>query len=122
MKKEKLMPEKLYDTDTLTQTHEADAVFIKFMVSLFVRHMPETNACLELAYKEKDWEHVFFFAHKLKASIDLFNLEQLKDPIRSIEQKAKSQQHTDTIAGDVVLVSNYLHRCVAAMKNEFNLS
>ena len=45
--------EKLYDTEILLQTHHADEEFIKYMVSLFIKHVPETNANLEKACSEK---------------------------------------------------------------------
>ena len=36
-------PEKLYDTKTLIQTHQADKEFVKHMISLFLEHIQETK-------------------------------------------------------------------------------
>src|SRR5205809_6676236 len=111
------MPEqgKLYDTEILLQTHHADEEFIKYMVSLFIKHVPETNTNLEKACSEKDWGNVHFFAHKLKASIDLFNLIPLKDLVRKVEHRAKNLTDTDTIAKDVSFISDYISKCVVMM-------
>jgi len=116
------MPEegKLYDTKTLIQIHQADTEFVKYMISLFIKNIPEVNAHLEKACDEENWKKVYFYAHKLKASIDLFNLEELKNPIRIIEQKAKNQTETDSISKDVNFISNYIKKCIAAMKKEFD--
>ena len=117
------MPEQssLYNTDILVQTHHADDDFIKYMVTLFVKHVPETNANLEKACAEKDWENVYFFAHKMKASIDLFNLTPLKELVRKVEQHAHKLIETEAIADEVKVISDYLQRCVAAMKEEYQL-
>ena len=116
------MPEegKLYDTKTLIQIHRADTEFVKYIISLFIKNIPEVNANLEGACDEKNWKKVYFYAHKLKASIDLFDLEKLKKPIRIIEQKAKNQTETDTISKDVNFISNHIKKCIAAMKKEFD--
>jgi len=117
------MPEtaKLFDTITLIETHHADKDFIKHMMYLLIKNIPETNANLEKACKEKNWERVHFHAHKMKASIDLFNLNALKDLIRQVEFKAKNNSETDTIEADVNFVSNYIKDCVADMKREYKL-
>ncbi len=113
--------EKLYDTTILIQTHQADMEFVKHMVTVFLEHMPESNANLIKASNENDWGKVYFYAHKMKASIDLFNLIQLKDLIRVVEKKAKSITDTDTIAADVNFISNYIQNCMTEMKEDFGL-
>jgi HPt (histidine-containing phosphotransfer) domain-containing protein len=111
--------EKLYDTKTLIQTHQADPEFVKHMISLFIKNIPEVNANLENACNENNWPKVYFYAHKLKASIDLFNLEKLKGLIRKVEQKAKSQTETDTLSKEINFISGYIKNCIAVMKKEF---
>lgn len=113
--------EKLYDTSTLVRAHDASPDFIKYMASLFVQYLPETSADLEKACKESNWEKVYFFAHKMKASIDLFNLEPLKELIRKVEQRALKFTQTELIVRDVNFISNYIQQCIASMKKEFNL-
>lgn len=123
MKNEKLMPEpvKLYDTEALIKTDEHNPEFIKYMVSLFVKHLPETSTNLEKACHESNWENVYFFAHKMKASIDLFNLHPLKELIRKVEQSALKLTQTDSIEEDVNFITNYIKQCIALMEQEFNL-
>ena len=113
--------EKLYDISNLTATYHANPEFIKYIASLFVQHLPETSVNLEEACKESNWEKVYFFAHKMKASIDLFNLEPLKDIIRSVEQRALKFTQTDLISRDVSFIKTYIHKCVTAMKKEFEM-
>ncbi len=112
---------KLYDTSALIRTYEANPEFIKYMASLFIEHLPQTSANLEKACKESNWESVYFFAHKMKANIDLFNLEPLKGLIRKVEQSALKFTQTESIPGDVNFITNYIQQCVVLMKKEFNL-
>lgn len=114
-------PEKLYNTEAIIQTHHADSEFIKDMISLFLEHIPKTTAELEKANNENNWKKVYFYAHKIKPSIDLFNLNPLKNFIRQLEQKAENELETDTINDDVRFVSDYINKCIAEMKADFNL-
>ena len=91
------------------------------MISLFLEHIPKTNVELEKASNENNLEKIYFYAHKMKASIDLFNLNPLKDFIRKLELKAKNKTETDTIKDDVSFISDYINKCIVAMKAEFNL-
>jgi HPt (histidine-containing phosphotransfer) domain-containing protein len=118
-----MMPEpgKFYDTKTLIETHHADTEFVKYMVSLFIQHIPQTNADLEKACAAEDWKKVYFYAHKMKASIDLFNLNELKNLIRKIEQNAKNDVDTKAIPEEVSFVSTYIKNCLKEMKKDFGL-
>ena len=112
-------PGKLYDTKSLTQTHKADSEFIHYMIDLFLETIPKTITKLKKASHEEDWNAVYFYAHKLKTSIDLFNLVPLKQLIRELEIKAKNETETATIAEDVNLISDYIKKSMAAMKHDF---
>ena len=57
--------------------------------------------------------------HKLKTSIDLFNLVPLKHLIREVEMRAKNETETATIAEDVNFISDYIKKSMAAMKHDF---
>jgi hypothetical protein len=46
----------------------------------------------------------------MKASIDLFNIKQLKELIRKVEQKSKNVTDTKTIPEDVSFISTYISK------------
>ena len=112
-------PEKLYDTIALTQTHQADGEFVHYMIDLFLESIPKTVGKLKKAGKEEDWKTVYFYAHKLKTSIDLFNLEPLKNLIRDVEMRSKNETEITTIVKDVDFISDYIKNCMTAMKKDF---
>jgi len=117
-------PEALYNIDALLQAHDKDFEFEKHIIFLFLKNIPETGLKLENACKEGDWKMVAFYAHKLKASIDLFNLNPLKTIIRNIEIKAKIpvlEADKDCINEHINFISAYIEKCTCAMKKDYSL-
>ncbi len=112
---------KLYDLNALSHNHEADTEFIEHMVSLFLATIPETKNLLIEAADTEDWSQVYFFSHKLKASIDIFNLDALKLIIRNIESRSKkvTVSNKEQLKQDVHFVAEYLEKCLIQMKVEF---
>ena len=117
-----LKTEKLYNTETLIETHRADKEFIKYMIELFIKNIPETNDSLQRASEEQNWEKVYFSAHKMKASIDLFSIESLTDVIRKLEKQGKAASDSTTLWQDVNYVADIINACVAQLKNDFALA
>ena len=112
--------QKLYDSKTLSETHQGDTVFITRIVQLFIHHMPLMAAELKKAYASRDWQNVYFYAHKMKASIDLFSITELASTIRSIEQQGKAATDTETLSHDIDHVSNIIDQCSGQLKLEFH--
>ena len=88
---------KLYNTEAILKTHYGDEEFVKSMAELFIEHLPEMSAELQKASTRKDWESLYFYAHKMKATIDLFSIELLTDIIRKLEKQGKSATDSKTL-------------------------
>ena len=110
-----------YDTKNLLDTHQGDAEFIKHIAGLFVQHMPVMLAELKKAFSNKDWQNMYFYAHKMKASIDLFAITGLTETIRAIEQQAKSGVPADNLPEQVGDVERIITECVGQMRDEFEI-
>ena len=113
---------KLYNTEAILKTHYGDEEFVKTMAELFIEHLPEMSAELQKATAKKDWESLYFYAHKMKASIDLFSIESLTDIIRKLEKQGKAATDSKTLKQDVNYVSDVINACVAQLKNDFALA
>jgi HPt (histidine-containing phosphotransfer) domain-containing protein len=112
---------KLYDLDALLRNHKDDDQFVYHMISLFLSIIPQTKDLFIEAADTENWNDVHFYAHKLKASIDIFDLGALKQVIRSIETRSKKIASSDKVQlqQDVKFVADYLEKCVSEMKAEF---
>jgi HPt (histidine-containing phosphotransfer) domain-containing protein len=113
--------QKLYDTKNLLDTHQGDTLFIKHIAGLFIKHMPVMNAELKQALAKKDWHNLYFYAHKMKASIDLFGIKELTTTIRSIEQQGKTGAPAGNLNQEVQDVERVITGCVEQLKNEFEV-
>lgn len=113
---------KLYNTEAILKTHYGDQDFVKSMAELFIEHLPEMSTELQKASAKKDWNNLYFYAHKMKASIDLFSVESLTDVIRKLEKQAKAATDSNTLKQDVNYVADIINACVAQIKNDFALA
>lgn len=113
---------KLYNTEAILKTHYGDQEFVKSMAELFIEHLPEMSTELQKASAKKDWNNLYFYAHKMKASIDLFSIESLTDVIRKLEKQAKAAADSNTLKQDVNYVADIINACVAQIKNDFALA
>ena len=113
--------QKLYDTKNLLDTHQGDEEFIKHIAGLFVQHMPVMLAELNKAFSSKDWQNMYFYSHKMKASIDLFAISELTETIRAVEQQAKAGVPCDNLGELVGDVDRIIAECVEQMRGEFEI-
>jgi HPt (histidine-containing phosphotransfer) domain-containing protein len=81
----------------LESVSQGNTAFIIDMLNIFITRTPETFEILRKAIQEEDWQSVGFYAHKLKATYAYVGLEELKNTIIEIEQKAKKITDTHTI-------------------------
>ena len=114
--------EKLYDTETILKTHGNDKEFVKYIAGLFVEHLPEMAAELKKASVQRDLYHVYFYAHKMKATIDLFSIESLKVLIRKLEAEGKATDYSPSINTDVECVVKTIHECIVQLKEDFAIA
>jgi HPt (histidine-containing phosphotransfer) domain-containing protein len=110
---------KLYDTKNLMDTHQGDRQFMRHIAGLFIQHMPQMTSELKKAYLNKDWPNLYFYSHKMKASIDLFGIKDLNETIRDIEQQGKTGLPSDKLDGEVQSVEHIITQCVDQLQNEF---
>ena len=114
--------EKLYNTETILRSHGGDAEFVKYIASLFIEELPKMSTELEKASAKKDWANLYFYAHKMKATIDLFSIESLKDLIRKLEHEGKTANDSQTLKKDVACVVKTIDNCIMQLKKEFAIA
>ena len=113
---------RLYDTKNLLDTHQGDTQFIKHIAGLFVQHMPVMTQELKKALANKDWQSLYFYAHKMKPSIDLFGIRELSVTIRTVEQQGKTGMPADNLTNEVKDVERVITECVGQLQDEFKIA
>ena len=87
--------ERLYDLKKLYGLEQADGNFINDIITVFLNNIPVESKELVKSCTEKNWEKVYFISHKLKANIELLNIESIKGEIRAVERYAKIRTHLE---------------------------
>src|SRR4051812_40630002 len=111
---------RLYNLEKLYGIESKDDNFIKEVVTLFINTIPLISDELVRTAKEKKWEEVYFLAHKMKATIDLLNIEILQKEIRVVEESAKSKIHLERISDNANFIDSIIKECVQEIKEDFD--
>lgn len=105
-----------FDIKYLETVSQGNTAFIIDMLNIFITKTPETFEILKKAIQEEDWQSVGFYAHKLKATYAYVGLEELKNTIVEIEQKAKNISDTHTISELFDFLENMTKPEITAIK------
>ena len=89
--------EKLYNLNQLKEIAAGSDEFVEKMVNMFLEMTPELLNRIGSGLQLQDWDKVKAAAHKMKPSLDMMGIDSLHTVVRSIEEKAKSQQDLEAI-------------------------
>jgi HPt (histidine-containing phosphotransfer) domain-containing protein len=112
---------RLYDLETLYEMAGNDKKFINDIISIFLTNVTTNANDLVDAYNHKQWDKVYFIAHKMKSNIDLLSIESLKNDIRIVETSAKNGTDAEQLSTRVSFIHEIIHRSAKQMKEEFHL-
>lgn len=85
----------LYDLTTLRQMASGNEQFVMTMVNTFLNETPRSIKEITAALEKQDWETLRAAAHKIKPSMEIMGILELKEDIKIIESNAKHLQHLD---------------------------
>jgi signal transduction histidine kinase/CheY-like chemotaxis protein len=74
------------------------------LIAIFLRQIPDAINKLEVHIPEKKWKEVHAVAHKIKSSISVFELSELRKLITNIEEYARDGIMLETVP---ILFSNF---------------
>lgn len=79
-----------HNLDSLSQMLDNDSAALERMIAVFCESTPEIVEVLNENFREEDMEQLSRTAHKLKSSIDLFQIKELSTLVRQLEDIAHS--------------------------------
>ncbi len=68
------------------------------LIEIFLKQVPEAIQKLNKSISAQDWKETHAVAHKIKSSVAIFELNELKKLIINIEEYARDREHLDKIA------------------------
>lgn len=113
--------EKHYKLFRIRELADGDEDFVLAIASAFLEEVPEDAARLKKAVAENDFYTTYQAAHKMKPTIDMFELGVLSDLIEVQDWgKFENQDHQD-VSSQLQLVLTAIENATEEIKNDFNL-
>lgn len=89
------------------------------LVKIFLENGPQILSLIQNSLVSKDYQTLTFQAHKLKTSIDHFNIKNLTSEIRLIEDYARNQTHLELLPSLIQKLEQELQVTMHELKIDF---
>ncbi len=81
-----------YNLDKVKDLADGDEEFVQSVVGVFVEETPDDLNDLKNAVNDKIFDRIYQCAHKIKSNVALFNMEEARSLILSIEAETKGEK------------------------------
>ena len=112
--------EQYYKLHRVKELADNDMDFVKALAETFLEEVPEDADRLERAVSQKDYRETYQAAHKMKPTIDLFELGVLEDLI-VVQDWGKFEKQGEDCSAQLALVLASVKHAVAEIKLDFDL-
>ena len=112
--------EQYYKLDRVRELADNDVEFVKTLAMTFIEEVPEDARLLQIAVVSKDYLAAYKSAHKMKPTIDLFDLGVLDDLIE-VQDWGKFEQREKDISGKLEIVLEAINKATEEIRADFNL-
>lgn len=109
---------KLFDLTNLNEMLGGDQKAIFQMVKIFLQATPESLSELNKCYQKNDLDGVSRLAHKLKSSVDIFSVNDIKQDIRRLENNTRDNINIDEVPTLVEKLNSILNQTIEQVKEE----
>jgi HPt (histidine-containing phosphotransfer) domain-containing protein len=109
---------KYYDLTNLSEMLGGDRKAIFQMIKIFLQATPESLSELNKCYEKNDMDGVSKLAHKLKSSVDIFAINDIKQDIRRLENNTRDNINIDEVPELVEKINNFLGLAIEQVKEE----
>ncbi|MFD0836947.1 Hpt domain-containing protein [Mariniflexile aquimaris] len=112
--------EQHYKLFRVRELADNDEDFIATLAEAFLEEVPEDAERLKKAVAEKDYHTAYQAAHKMKPTVDLFELGVL-DILIEVQDWGKFEKRDLDISSQLDIVITAVDNAVAEIKSDFNL-
>ena len=109
-----------YKLDKIRELADNDEEFIETLALTFLEEVPADARLLKIAVDSKDYLAAYQSAHKMKPTIDLFDLGVLEDLIE-VQDWGKFEQKVKDISDKLNIVLLAVENAVEEIKADFNV-
>lgn len=112
--------EQHYKLYRVRELADSDEDFIATLAEAFLEEVPVDAERLKKAVAEKDYFNAYQAAHKMKPTIDLFELGVL-DTLIEVQDWGKFEKRDLDITSQLEVVISAVHNAVEEIRSDFNL-
>ena len=112
--------EQYYKLERVKELADNDMDFVKSLAEAFLEEVPADAERLKKAVEEQDYFNAYQAAHKMKPTVDLFELGVLQDLI-VVQDWGKFEKHGEDCSKELELVLTAVENATAELKEDFNL-
>jgi len=112
--------EQHYKLHRVRELADDDEEFVVALAEAFLEEVPADAQLLQTAVISKDYLATYLSAHKMKPTIDLFELGVLEDLIE-VQDWGKFEQKENDISKKLDIVLKAVENAVEEIKTDFNL-
>jgi len=112
--------EQHYKLFRVRELADNDEDFIATLAEAFLEEVPEDAERLKKAVAEKDYYNAYQAAHKMKPTIDLFELGVL-DVLIEVQDWGKFEKRDMDISAQLAIVISAVENAIVEIKSDFNL-
>jgi len=109
-----------YKLDRVRELADNDEDFIATLAAAFLEEVPADAERLKIAVPAKDYQETYQAAHKMKPTIDLFELG-VYDELIEVQDWGKFEQTDKDVSKQLAAVLTAVDNAVAEMRQEFGL-
>ena len=109
-----------YKLHRVREMAEGDEDFVAALAAAFIEEVPEDAQRLRIAVPAKDYKEVYQAAHKMKPTIDLFELGVL-DTLIEVQDWGKLEQTDKNVDEQLIVVLTAVDNAVNEIKADFGL-
>lgn len=109
---------RMFDLTNLNEMLGGDQKAIFQMVKIFLQATPESLSELNKSYQKEDYDGVSKLAHKLKSSVDIFCVNDIKQDIRRLENNTRDSINIDEVPELIEKINTTLNLAIEQVKEE----
>lgn len=109
---------RLFDLTNLNEMLGGDKKAILQMVKIFLQATPESLNELNKCYDKNDMQGVSKLSHKLKSSVDIFSVTDIKQDIRRLENITRENVSLDEVPTLVKRINDILSQTISQVEDE----
>lgn len=112
--------EENYKLNRVRELADGDDDFVMAIAAAFLEEVPEDAERLRKAVAEADYYTAYQAAHKMKPTIDMFELGVL-DHLISVQDWGKFEKVGEDISAELTIVLDAIEKASEEIKNDFKL-